>query len=36
MTRKQVLFADDDVLTQWIMTEVLTGVGYGVVSACRG
>ena len=31
-----MLFADDDVLTQWTMTEALTGAGYDVVSACRG
>ncbi len=31
-----VLFANDDVLTQWVMTEALTEAGYTVVSACRG
>ncbi len=31
-----VLFANDDVLTQWVMTEVLTGAGFTVSSACRG
>ena len=31
-----VLFANDDVLTQWVMTEVLSEVGFSVVSACRG
>lgn len=36
MNSRCILFADDDVLTQWIMTEVLTEAGYDVVSACRG
>ena len=30
-----VLFANDDVLTQWIMTEVLADAGFSVASACR-
>ena len=36
MTGQSVLFVDDDVFTQWIMTEVLTDAGFDVVSACRG
>jgi CheY-like chemotaxis protein len=36
MTRQCILFVDDDVWTQWVMTEVLTQSGYDVVSACRG
>ena len=31
-----ILFVDDDVLTQWVMTEVLTDAGFVVKSACRG
>jgi DNA-binding NtrC family response regulator len=31
-----VLFANDDVLTQWVMSEVLTDAGFTVLSACRG
>jgi DNA-binding NtrC family response regulator len=31
-----VLFANDDVLTQWVMTEVLIEAGFTVTSACRG
>ncbi len=31
-----ILFADDDVLTQWTMTEVLAEAGFDVTSACRG
>ena len=30
-----ILFADDDVLTQWVMTEVLSRSGYTVTSVCR-
>jgi DNA-binding NtrC family response regulator len=33
---RTVLFVDDDVLTQWIMTDVLTEAGCDVVSACLG
>lgn len=36
MLSRQILLADDDVLTQWIMTEVLTQAGFFVVNACRG
>ena len=36
MIRVNILFANDDVLTQWVMTEVLQGAGFGVVSVCRG
>ncbi len=36
MINLSVLFANDDVLTQWVMTEVLSEVGFSVVSACRG
>ena len=36
MTGETILFVDDDVLTQWIMADVLTEAGYDVVSACRG
>ncbi len=35
MCSQRILFADDDVLTQWIMTEVLTHAGFSVASACR-
>ena len=35
MPHRHILFADDDVLTQWIMTDVLTQAGFTVVSACR-
>ena len=35
MIRQTVLFANDDVLTQWVMSEVLTEAGFDVVSACR-
>ena len=31
-----ILFVDDDVLTQWIMSEVLSEAGFSVTSACRG
>ncbi len=36
MNSRTVLFADDDVLTQWVMTDVLRDAGFDVVSACRG
>ena len=36
MPDRHILFADDDVLTQWIMTDVLTQAGFTVTSACRG
>ncbi len=36
MINKAVLFVDDDVLTQWLMTEALADAGYEVTSACRG
>ena len=36
MISLSILFANDDVLTQWVMTEVLTEAGFDVVSACRG
>lgn len=36
MPSRNILFADDDVLTQWLMTDVLTQAGFTVVSACRG
>ena len=32
---RTILFADDDVLTQWIMSDVLTQAGFSVISACR-
>ena len=35
MRRPSILFADDDVLTQWVMTEVLSQSGYTVTSVCR-
>lgn len=35
MTRRRVLFADDDVLSQWIMTEVLNDAGFAVSGVCR-
>ncbi len=36
MISLNILFANDDVLTQWVMTDVLTGAGFTVASACRG
>ncbi len=36
MPSRSILFADDDVLTQWIMTDVLTQAGFTVTSVCRG
>ena len=30
-----ILFVDDDVMTQWVMTEVLSRSGYTVTSVCR-
>ncbi len=35
MRQLSILFANDDVLTQWIMTEVLSQSGYAVTSVCR-
>ena len=35
MISTHILFANDDVLTQWIMSEVLTDAGFSVASACR-
>ena len=35
MPSRSILFADDDVLSQWIMTEVMTRAGFSVVSCCR-
>ncbi len=36
MISPHILFANDDVITQWVSTEVLTGAGFTVESACRG
>lgn len=36
MPSRHILFADDDVLTQWIMTDALTEAGFAVTNACRG
>ena len=36
MTSRAILFVDDDVLTQWVMSEALSEHGYDVTSACRG
>ncbi len=36
MPSRSILFADDDVLSQWIMTDVLTHAGFTVTSVCRG
>ncbi len=36
MISLNILFANDDVLTQWLMSEVLSGVGFTVTSVCRG
>lgn len=35
MCYPSILFVDDDVLTQWVMTEVLSRSGYTVTSVCR-
>ena len=35
MRRPSVLFVDDDILTQWVMMEVLSQSGYAVTSVCR-
>ena len=35
MESPKVLFANDDMLTQWIMAEVLINAGFSVVGACR-
>ncbi len=35
MRRPSILFANDDILTQWVMTEVLSHSGYAVKSVCR-
>ena len=35
MSQPSILFANDDVLTQWITTEVLSRSGYAVSSVCR-
>lgn len=35
MFNYNVLFANDDVLTQWIMSDVLAESGFNVTSACR-
>ena len=36
MSYRSILFVDDDVMTQWTMTDVLTNAGFDVTSACRG
>lgn len=36
MPYRSILFVDDDVITQWTMTDVLTDAGFDVTSACRG
>ena len=36
MVYRSILFVDDDVMTQWTMTDVLTQAGFDVTSACRG
>ena len=36
MISMNILFANDDVLTQWVMADVLTEAGFTVVGACRG
>ena len=35
MLNSHVLFANDDVLTQWIMSDVLSEVGFSVTGVCR-
>ena len=35
MAYGSILFVDDDVLTQWVMTEALTKAGYEVTSVCH-
>ena len=36
MAYRSILFVDDDVMTQWTMTDVLTSAGFDVSSVCRG
>ena len=36
MAYRSILFADDDVITQWTMTDLLTEAGFEVSSVCRG
>ena len=36
MAYRSILFVDDDVMTQWTMTDVLTDAGFDVSSVCRG
>ncbi len=36
MPYRSILFADDDVVTQWTMTDLLTDAGFDVTSVCRG
>jgi CheY-like chemotaxis protein len=36
MTRNHVLFVDDDVLNQWLVTDCLTTLGFAVTGLCRG
>ena len=36
MSYRSILLVDDDVMTQWTMTDVLTNAGFDVTSACRG
>ncbi len=36
MISLNILFANDDVLTQWVMADVLAEAGFTVVGACRG
>ena len=36
MISLNILFANDDVMTQWVMADVLTEAGFTVFGACRG
>ena len=36
MISLNILFANDDVLTQWVMSDVLKRTGFVVTSVCRG
>jgi CheY-like chemotaxis protein len=36
MPQTRILFVDDDVLNQWLLTDSLSALGFEVVGLCRG
>jgi CheY-like chemotaxis protein len=36
MPQTRILFVDDDVLNQWVLTDSLSALGFEVIGLCRG